>query len=137
MKKSTGFLLGFMSALGVISYMVSEVIKDDSFSDETKDNYNSFIKEAKKVGNDLKRTYISIGDKEEFLNSTSSLQSNAKRLVKNTGSLLKEGASNVIDYYKDKINEKSNKDDDSTPIKKKKIINKNSTSKKSIKKSKK
>lgn len=134
MKKSTGFLLGFISAMGVISYMVSEVIKDDSFSDETKDNYNSFIKEAKKVGNDLKRTYISIGDKEEFLNSTSSLQNNAKRLVKNTGSLLKEGASNVIDYYKEKINEKSNKDDDIVPTKKKRIINKISTSKKTNKK---
>ena len=127
MKKSTGFLLGFISAIGVVSYMVSEVIKDDSFSEETKDNYNSFIKEAKRVGSDLKRTYTAIGDKDEFLNMTSSLQNNAKRLAKNTGSLLKEGASNVIDYYKDKINEKVNKDfedEEEVTDKMKKIVGK-------------
>ena len=140
MKKSTGFLLGFISAIGVVSYMVSEVIKDDSFSEETKDNYNSFIKEAKRVGNDLKRTYTAIGDKDEFLNMTSSLQNNAKRLAKNTGSLLKEGASNVIDYYKDKINEKVNKDfedEEEVTDKKKKIVGKTKKilSKKTIKKS--
>ena len=140
MKKSTGFLLGFISAIGVVSYMVSEVIKDDSFSDETKDNYNTFIKDAKKVGNDLKRTYTAIGDKDEFLNMTSSLQNNAKRLAKNTGSLLKEGASNVIDYYKEKINEKASKyideDEEETP-KKKTVENKPKKilSKKTIKKS--
>lgn len=125
MKKSTGFLLGFVSAIGVVSYMVSEVIKDDSFSDETKDNYNTFIKDAKKVGSDLKRTYTAIGDKDEFLNMTSTLQNNAKKLAKNTGSLLKEGASNVIDYYKEKINEKASKyiddDDEEVAPKKKKV----------------
>ena len=140
MKKSTGFLLGFISAIGVVSYMVSEVIKDDSFSDETKDNYNTFIKDAKKVGNDLKRTYTAIGDKDEFLNMTSSLQNNAKRLAKNTGSLLKEGASNVIDYYKEKINEKASKyiDEDEEETSKKKTVEKKSKkilSKKTIKKS--
>lgn len=139
MKKSTGFLLGFISAIGVVSYMVSEVIKDDSFSDETKDNYNTFIKDAKKVGNDLKRTYTAIGDKDEFLNMTSSLQNNAKRLAKNTGSLLKEGASNVIDYYKEKINEKASKyiDEDEEETPKKKAIEKKPKkilSKKTIKK---
>ena len=143
MKKSTGFLLGFISAIGVVSYMVSEVIKDDRFSEETKDNYNTFIKDAKKVGNDLKRTYTAIGDKDEFLNMTSSLQNNAKKLAKNTGSLLKEGASNVIDYYKERINEKTMNyiEDDDEEIKNKKkdenkskkILSKKPT-KKSIKK---
>ena len=140
MKKSTGFLLGFVSAIGVVSYMVSEVIKDDSFSDETKDNYNTFIKDAKRVGSDLKRTYTAIGDKDEFLNMTSSLQNNAKKLAKNTGNLLKEGASNVIDYYKEKINEKASKyiDEDEEVAPKKKVVEKKPKkilSKKPIKKS--
>ena len=140
MKKSTGFLLGFISAIGVVSYMVSEVIKNDSFSDETKDNYNTFIKDAKRVGSDLKRTYTAIGDKDEFLNMTSSLQNNAKKLAKNTGNLLKEGASNVIDYYKEKINEKASKyiDEDEEETPKKKVVEKKQKkilSKKPIKKS--
>lgn len=137
MKKSTGFLLGFVSALGVISYMVSEVIKDDSFSEEAKDNYNSFIKDAKRVGTDIKRTYTAIGDKEEFRNMTSSLHNNAKKLAKNTGSLLKEGASNVIDYYKDKFSDLSNKEDEDTDKKKsskQKKVNKKIIKKKSNKK---
>ena len=112
MKKSTGFSFLLITTIGALGYVVHKIIKEDEFSDDTKNNYEKVIDDVKSVGNNIQRTYISIGDKKAFTKSTEALSKSAKKLASKTGTLVKGASKEVYDYVKDKINSKINKNFD-------------------------
>ncbi len=96
MGKGKGLLFSLFAALGAITGYAGYMANQDEFSEETKNNYNTVIKKFKNVGNDVKRTYISIGNKKSFAASSKSLGENAKKAAINTGELVKSAS---IDMY--------------------------------------
>ena len=112
MKKSTGFSFLLLTTLGALGYVVHKIIKEDEFSDDTKNNYEKVIDDVKNVGNSIQRTYTSIGDKKAFTKSTEALSKNAKNLASKTGTLVKGASKEVYNYVKDKLNSKINKNID-------------------------
>ena len=133
MKLKTFISLTAITAISSIAYAVNYLVKNDEFSEDTIDKYNHLVKNMKAVGNDVKRTYTSIGDKKNFESSTKSLSKNAKKLYNNGISLVKTAGSDMYSVFKDKFNnenqenyEKSKKNKNKSKSKNKKF-NKNKT----------
>ena len=97
MGKGKGLALTVFATLGALIGYASYMACKDEFSDETKDRYDTFISKAKNVGNDIQRTYTSIGDKQKFTSNTKNLGENTKKLANNASSLV---ASATGDMYK-------------------------------------
>lgn len=123
-----GFLSFAMLAIaGSIAYTVSYLAKNDEFSKDTKDDYDDFLKSAKSVGKDLKRTYISIGDKDEWTKSTKCLSKSAVDFAKDTGDLVVNASNDMYNFFANKYSENAKKSSKSSssstkkkPVKKKK-----------------
>ena len=88
MSRGRGLTFTLFAALGAIVGYASYMAKENEFSDETKDKYDMFLNKARNVGNDLQRTYTTIGDKKEFTASTKNLSESAKKLANKAGDLV-------------------------------------------------
>lgn len=142
-----GFLkFTLFSALGAIAGYASYMASKDEFSDETKDRYGKVLNRIKNVGTDIKRTYTSIGDKEEFKSSTRNLSDSTMKLAEKTGDLVKSASSDMYKKAKNYIKTavENMQDDDSaydyddldSSYKTKKSTKKTSAKKKVVKKTK-
>lgn len=94
--------LTYIAILGAIVGYASKIAREDKFSDETKDKYDSFLNKAKNVGNDIQRTYTTIGDKKNFTQSTKNLTESTKKLVGKAGELV---TSATTDIYKNAVDD--------------------------------
>ena len=104
MKKRNIFSLLTIATLGTMAYLVNYFIKNDEFSEETIEEFNHLINNAKTVGNDVKRTYTSLGNKKNFANSTKSLGNSAKKLYSSGLTLVKGASSDIYTHFSDKFN---------------------------------
>lgn len=105
-----GFLsFAMLAVAGSIAYTVSYLARHDEFSNDTKEDYDDFLKSAKSVGKDLKRTYISIGDKDEWTKSTKCLSKSAMDFAKDTGDLVVNASNDMYNFFANKYTENTKK----------------------------
>ena len=129
MKKRNIFSLLTLATLGTMAYLVNYFIQNDEFSEETIKEFNHLVKHAKNVGNDVKRTYTSLGNKKSFETSTKSLGNSAKKLYSSGLTLVKDAGSDIYTHFSDKFNQ-SEKTNNKKFLQNKK--NKNEKNKKKI-----
>ena len=104
MKKRNIFSLLTLATLGTMAYLVNYFIQNDEFSEETIEEFNHLDKKKKNVGNDVKRTYTSLGNKKNFENSTKSLGNSAKKLYSSGLTLVKGASNDIYTHFSDKFN---------------------------------
>lgn len=127
MSKGKGLTFTIFAALGALAGYATYMASKNEFSDDTMDKYDTMVNKAKHVGNDLKRTYTSIGDKSEFEENTKNLGKNAKKLAYDAGNLVKSATSDIYEHAKGNV-KKSMK-----PLNKDKKSPKKTTAKKTSK----
>jgi hypothetical protein len=136
MGKGKGLTFTLFAALGAFVGYASYMAKQNEFSEDTKDKYDTFISKAKNVGTDLKRTYTSIGDKSKFTASTKNLSESTKKLASKATDLVVSATNDMYNNVKSYVSEAISNavldfDDYETP---KKSIKKTKAVKKSAKK---
>lgn len=138
MGKGKGLTFTVFAALGAFVGYASYMAKQNEFSDDTKEKYDTFINKAKNVGTDLKRTYTSIGDKSKFTASTKNLSESTKKLASKATDLVVSATNDMYNNVKSYVSEAISNvtsdydyDDYETP---KKNLKKSKTIKKSTKK---
>ena len=116
MGKGKLFTFGMFAALGAIAGYTTYMINKNEFSDDTKNEYDKVLNKIKNVGTDIKRTYTSIGDKDEFTNNSKNLGSSTMKLFKTTRNLVASATSDMYNNAKEKIKSASKnvKSDDSS-----------------------
>lgn len=132
MGKGKGLTFTLFAALGAFVGYASYMAKQNEFSEDTKDKYDTFISKAKNVGTDLKRTYTSIGDKSKFTASTKNLSESTKKLASKATDLVVSATNDMYNNVKSYVSEAINNatldfDDYETPkksIKKTKAVKK-------------
>lgn len=131
MAKKKGLLLTIIAAIGAFTGYANYMAKKDEFSDETKDKYDAFLGHFKDVGEDVKRTYISIGNKKAFAASTKKLTKSAEKAAIGTSELVKSMSTDMYNHAKTSILKAvdSFSNDDQKDIAKKKSNKKKNTSK--------
>ena len=98
-----------LAVIGATAYTINYLAQNDEFSDDTKENLDQFVSNAKKVGKDVKRTYTSLVNKEDIDKPTKSLQKNLSELFDNSVSLTKNASGDVYNYFKDTLSTDNNK----------------------------
>lgn len=116
-----------LAVIGATAYTINYLAKNDEFSNETIEDLDQVVLNAKKVGKDVKRTYTSLVNKEDIDKPAKSLQKSLTDLFDNSVSLTKSASGDVYNYFKDNIN---------TEEKNKKSVKKNTNSSKTAKVSK-
>lgn len=104
MAKHKGLVFSAFAILGALTGYVTYMARKDAFSDETKDKYDVVLNKMRNVGNDIKRTYTSIGDEDEFISNTENLKSNAKKLAAKAGELVKSASKDIYQHAKKDVN---------------------------------
>ena len=117
-----------LAVIGATAYTINYLAQNDEFSNDTKEDLDLLVSNAKNVGKDVKRTYTSLINKENIDKPAKSLQKNLSNLFDNSVSLTKNASEDVYNYIKDNINKEENKKN----IKSKNIKNKTSKSKKTV-----
>lgn len=112
MGKKLGFTL--LVALGAIAGYTAYVASQDGFSDDTKESCDEMFKNAKNVGNDIERTYTSIGNKKKFTKNSKTLGNSTMKLAEKTGGLVASASNDMYKFTKKQISSFVNhfKDDD-------------------------
>lgn len=105
MGKGKGLTFTMFAALGALVGYASYMAKQNEFSEDTKDKYDTFISKAKNVGTDLKRTYTSIGDKSKFTASTKNLSESAKKLANKATELVVSATNDMYNNVKSYVGE--------------------------------
>ena len=103
MAKKKGISFPFFAALGALTGYAGYMANKNEFSDETKNKYDAVLNKVKDVGEDVKRTYISLGDKDKFEASTKRLSSSAKRAAKSAGELMKSAGKDIYEKAKKSV----------------------------------
>lgn len=142
MGKGRGLTFTLFAVLGAMVGYASYMAKENEFSEETKDKYDMFLNKAKNVGNDIQRTYTTIGDKKQFTNSTKNLTESAKKLASKASDLVISATNDMYQSARAKVSnaiENVSSSDFSMPKASKKATKKTtkkSTAKKTTKKKK-
>ena len=89
MAKKKGISFPLFAALGALTGYAGYMANKNEFSNETKNKYDTVVDKVKDVGEDVKRTYISLGDKEKFATNSKRLSTSAKKAAKSAGELIK------------------------------------------------
>lgn len=103
MAKKKGVSFPLFAALGALTGYAGYMANKNEFSNETKDKYDAVVNKVKDIGEDVKRTYISLGDKEKFEASTKRLSSTAKRAAKSAGELMKSAGKDMYEKAKKSV----------------------------------
>ena len=119
-----------LAVIGATAYTINYLAQNDEFSDNTKEDLDQVVLNAKKVGKDVKRTYTSLMNKEDIDKPAKSLQKNLSELFDNSVSLTKNASGDVYNYFKDNINTEDNKKKSSKKTSKKTTTKKKTTNKK-------
>lgn len=99
MGKNPLLKLAALATLGTIAYTVNYMVRNDEFDKDTKDSYNDFVDSAKNMGKALKRTYVSLGDKDAFEKSTKNLSKVATSFASDTGKLVKDSSGDMYNFF--------------------------------------
>lgn len=92
-----------LAVIGATAYTINYLAQNDELSNDTKEDLDQFVSNAKKVGKDVKRTYTSLVNKEDIDKPTKSLQKNLSELFDNSVSLTKNASGDVYNYFKDNL----------------------------------
>ena len=103
MGKGRAFTFTLFATLGALVGYASYMAKENEFSKETIDKYDTFLNKAKNVGTDIQRTYTTIGDKKQFTQSTKNLGASAQKLASKTGDLVVSATSDMYKNAKERI----------------------------------
>lgn len=101
MGKKLGFTL--LAAIGAIAGYAAYIASQDGFSDDTKENCEEMFSNAKDVGNDIERTYTSIGDKRKFTKNSKTLGNSTLKLAGKTGGLVASASNDMYKFTKKQI----------------------------------
>lgn len=118
MGKKAGKILTLIAVLGAITSYVGHMANKNKFSSDTKKKYNSFLHRFKSIGDDVKRTYTSIGNESDFESNAKDLTENAKSAVFEAGNLIKSVSVDMFKYAKNNIEKAIGTIDKSSSIKK-------------------
>ena len=98
-----------LAVIGATAYTINYLAQNDEFSNDTKEDLDQFVSNAKKVGKDVQRTYTSLVNKEDIDKPAKSLQKNLTELFDNSVSLTKNASGDVYNYFKDNLSSEDNK----------------------------
>lgn len=119
-----------LAVIGATAYTINYLAQNDEFSDNTKEDLDQVVLNAKKVGKDVQRTYTSLMNKEDIDKPAKSLQKNLSELFDNSVSLTKNASGDVYNYFKDNMATDDSKKKTTKKISKKTTTKKKTTSKK-------
>ena len=134
MGKGKGLTFTVFAALGALAGYASYMAHKNEFSEETINRYDTFLNKAKNVGNDIQRTYTSIGDKQKFTANTKNLGESAKKLAGKATDLVASASGDMFRHAKQQFGEVINCAKNNLANANKSKVATNSKSKKTVKK---
>ena len=105
MGKGKGLTFTVFAALGALAGYASYMARKNEFSEETINKYDTFLNKAKNVGNDIQRTYTSIGDKQKFTANTKNLGESAKKLAGKATDLVASASGDMFKHARQQVGE--------------------------------